>query len=448
MSTVGALVNPIQEGLSQAHLEAPQFDQGKNALSALGIGGGLSSSGANNAPIVNPVTAEDIDRQRRATLQGQQNQASFLTALIGQNGIQNQSDVYNQLQNQANGTGPNPAQAMLANSTGANVANQAALMASQRGAGANPALLARQAAMQGSNIQQQAAGQGAALQAQQSMNALGQLGNLANQQVGQQANATNAFSQSALQGQQNVLGGQGAFNNALVGSQSSVNAANAGNNQSKNNMIGNVIGGLTGGLGAALQLGKGKKDDTDAPMGSSDPTGNLAGGDTAEIGDVLAAGGGMITSDGPQSNAGRYFMDQQDALGAPSMTPASAPARSSDGGADMMKGLISLGAKVAPMLANGGKVPAMVSPGEKYLSPDKVSKVANGANPMSIGEEVPGKAKVSGAKNSYANDTVPATLEEGGIVIPRSITQGKDAGAKAKKFVEAILAKQGLKKKG
>jgi hypothetical protein len=32
------------------------------------------------------------------------------------------------------------------------------------------------------------------------------------------------------------------------------------------------------------------------------------------------------------------------------------------------------------------------------------------------------------------------------IVIPRSITMGKNAGDAAKKFVEAVLAKKGLKK--
>lgn len=104
------------------------------------------------------------------------------------------------------------------------------------------------------------------------------------------------------------------------------------------------------------------------------------------------------------------------------------------------------------MMAKGGpishigqhyaKVKALVSPGERYLSPQAVKEVASGKkSPMSAGTKIPGKAVVSGAKNSYANDTVPKTLAEGGIVIPRSITQGANAEKRAHEFVSAILAK-------
>ena len=43
--------------------------------------------------------------------------------------------------------------------------------------------------------------------------------------------------------------------------------------------------------------------------------------------------------------------------------------------------------------------------------------------------------------NSYANDTVKANLDEGGIVIPRSITQGPNPHWNAMKFVHATIAK-------
>jgi hypothetical protein len=93
-------------------------------------------------------------------------------------------------------------------------------------------------------------------------------------------------------------------------------------------------------------------------------------------------------------------------------------------------------------MANGGKVPALVSPGEIYLSPEKAAAVKAGkASPLS-GEKIKGKPVVGGAVNSYANDIVPKTLEAGGIVLPRSVTQAPDKKEKAKKFVEA------LKKKG
>jgi hypothetical protein len=88
----------------------------------------------------------------------------------------------------------------------------------------------------------------------------------------------------------------------------------------------------------------------------------------------------------------------------------------------------------------------MVSPDEVYLPPSKVKEVAHkGANPMKVGEHIPGKAKVPG--DSLKNDTVPKLLDEGGIVIPRHITQGADAPKKAADFVRAIQAKQGLKRK-
>lgn len=94
------------------------------------------------------------------------------------------------------------------------------------------------------------------------------------------------------------------------------------------------------------------------------------------------------------------------------------------------------------LMAKGGKVEAMVSPGERYLPPKDVKKVAEGkASPMKAGEKIPGKAKVKG--DSYANDTVAKTLESGGIVLPRHITEHPNAPSEAAKFVAAVLAKQG-----
>lgn len=125
---------------------------------------------------------------------------------------QQQQGLAQQYQNIALGQGPNPAQAMLNQQTGQNVANQAALMAGQRGAGANVGLIARQAAQQGANTQQQAVGQGATMQANQSLNALQGLG-AQQQAIGntQQNVANIAQSQIGLtQAQQNALAAQAA----------------------------------------------------------------------------------------------------------------------------------------------------------------------------------------------------------------------------------------------
>jgi hypothetical protein len=67
-------------------------------------------------------------------------------------------------------------------------------------------------------------------------------------------------------------------------------------------------------------------------------------------------------------------------------------------------------------------------------------------NPMTAahGNTVPGTPIVSG--DNPVNDTVPAVLSPGEIVIPNSILQGKNPGEEAKRFVEAELMKHGKKK--
>jgi hypothetical protein len=522
--------------------------------SLMGTAGGFGGSGV-SAPempnIVNPVTSTQISDQYKNAQTGLQQQQDLLNALQGQNGIQNQSNVYNQLQGVANGTGPNPAQAMLNQATAANTANQAALMAGQRGAGSNPALIARQAAMQGAANQQNAAGQNATLQAQQSLGALGQLGNLATNQVGQQANAVNAYNQAAQGEQGQLLNAQSNYNNALVGGQSSVNQANAG-------IIGKSLSGQTGifgGIGAGMAMGKaeggliqkyagGTPDNTIQVLSSNAPA--TSAGPSSGFGKFLNAIGtnmsaGALAQDQqqttPNAEVGKLIGKgikkaydylnkpsiatgqglQSDPLGVGSLDKSAAPApgpAGSDplgvgnlsgdaasnasaagaagtdaatganalGGADMAADLGSSGVGVedalaalakggkikhydgggiigdimgllplAAALAKGGRVgdpvPAMVSPGEKYLNPRDVQKVKSGANPMEVGEKIPGKPKVGGAKNSYANDTVPKTLEEGGIVLPRSVTQSKHPHWAAHKFVSEIMKNKNKKAK-
>jgi hypothetical protein len=94
--------------------------------------------------------------------------------------------------------------------------------------------------------------------------------------------------------------------------------------------------------------------------------------------------------------------------------------------------------------AEGGEtkaVPAMVSPGEIYLTPDHVQQVlSSNANPLKIGHKYSGIAKIHG--DSRKNDTIPATLEEGGIVIPRHVVNKMDAKA-AELFVRRAHTKKG-----
>jgi len=365
-----------------------------------GLLGSPSGPGPQAAPIVSPVTKEQAQSSYEANQQALAQQQQFLQAVQAQNGLANQSNVFNQLQNVASGQGPNPAQAMLNQATGANVANQAALMAGQRGAGANVGLIGRQAAMQGAGIQQQAAGQGATMQANQSLGALGQMGGIAGQQAAQLAGATSANTAAQQQEQQNLLNSIAGVNQAQVANQSSINAANAQAQAAQMGMVGNVISGISGGVGAAMQK--------------------------AEGGIIQKYADGAMVQAAPQqampNTNSNYLVDYFN---------------------ENPKSMAQIPAAQQPTMAQGGKVPALVSPGEKYLPPAKVEAVKQGANPMAIGKTIPGKPKVGGAVNSYTNDTVKANLDEGGIVIPRSVTQGKNPEKKAMDFVRAVLAKQG-----
>lgn len=60
---------------------------------------------------------------------------------------------------------------------------------------------------------------------------------------------------------------------------------------------------------------------------------------------------------------------------------------------------------------------------------------------LRAGGSVPGKAAVRG--DSYSNDTVPAVLSPGEIVLPRSVTQSKDPAKHAAAFVAAIKKRGG-----
>ncbi len=518
-----------------------------------GLGGGAGGSGFAGPSGTNQAQLDTAYAQTQAGIKQQQD---FVTALTNQGGLANQSSVFNQLQGVANGTGPNPAQAMLANSTGANVANQAALMAGQRGASQNTGLIARQAAQTGAGIQQGAAGQAAQMQANQSLNAMNSMGNIANTQVQQQQAGLTGLNQNSLQQQANLLGMQGNINSANAGLAGNRMSGQSGNIAGITGAIGSV-GNMFGGGGGGLAEGA----DSSSPIaGGSDILGSGEGAGAGMAGNLMDAGaeGGVVghmqkvqprmasggnvqptqqitnvssqevdptTSTGPQSNVGKMFTGQTE-------TPAAAPtpAKGGGGGGDMLGGLgkmggtamqglkswgeheampyitdffsglgsgvggiaadpaamaggagdtilaapegigggvgggiaagtgtdvaageaigsaVGVGAEEAAVAAaKGGMVPALVSKGEHLLNPRDVKKVAQGADPLSIGKKVPGKPKFPG--NDYRNDVVPKKLEEGGIVIPNAILQGKNPHWEAMRFVHATMAKNRHKKK-
>jgi hypothetical protein len=465
----------------------------------LGANGALDPSGAfkqpapQAAPIQNPLAPDTLSKGQGSIDTAMGGQQGLLAALAGQGGLQKQGMVFNglgtlssdlgnangvgtqqqakgmlqdvyggqgntvgQLQDIANGVGPNPAQAMLRQQTGQNVANQAALMAGQRGAGANIGLMARQNAQLGGNLQQQAVGQGATMQANQSLNALnniggqqaamgntanalgglgttqvgnqlstlGQAGAQANTMAGQQIGQTNQNATTALANQGQNLGAAGNFTQAQVGNQASINAANAAQAVQGQKAKADILGGAMNGLGAAgiaamadggpvggfnmtaPQAPQGLGPVTAPPVTSSPTQGYLAG--NTSTADYLKPDptSGM-------SDWGSFISNLQK------------PGNPND--SELKQGSTQMG-----KLAGAGAASAFMAGGG--LS-------SQGGNVRASSPSQ--KAEVKG--NSYANDKVPAMLSEGEIVIPRSVLQGKDPARGAADFVAKVLAKRGRK---
>ena len=263
---------PTQDG-KMSHDKKMQFIQGmtKQGVQHFGIGGIVSGllGATNNFSAANAPTSDQLNNAAAGVGGAIQQQQGFATQAAGQNGFGNQSDVYNQqqslanqLQAQSQGAGPNPAQAALNQNTGQNIAQQAALMAGQRGAGANAGLAARQAAQQGAATQQAATGQAATLQAQQQLAAesalqqqQAQLQGVAQNQIGTQGASINNLTAANLQNQGQLQSANNAANTINAG----VASQNAATNQSLglgalsglSSLAGPLLGGAAGGGGGA-----------------------------------------------------------------------------------------------------------------------------------------------------------------------------------------------------
>lgn len=360
--------------------------------------------------------------------QGALNQQQQFAQQAGQmGGLQNLSDVYaqqqalaGQLGQLAAGQGPNPALEQLRQATGQNVANQAALMAGQRGAGGNVGLMARQIGQQGATTQQQAVGQAAALQAQQQLGAIGalqqqqqMLGGLAGGQASMQAEALRGL----MQGTQGLQGlnqqQQQALMQAILSQrgqelQQQTGQAGAQNvqNVQEREMWGNIAKGIGGGLSA------------------------MAGG-MGGIGGGAASAGSSPVSFGMSPQGQKAWMDYAN------------PYKAHGG---EIKGY----AEGGPVAADSSNQSAVLK--EHYDKDANAPKsfvgrhfYASGGSvqDMRSGGHVPGKAPVGGAVDSYKNDVVDAKLSPGEIVLPRSVTQSENPAEAAARFVAAIKAKKG-----
>lgn len=476
------LGGPDSRGTNQEYF-SPEETIGGGVGKFLGLQSDYGAAGADIQKGTNVAQLNNSFDNANGALGAQAGLANTLTPQAAQ-ATNQQRMLAQQYQNTINGIGPNVALNELHQATAANTANQAALMASQRGASANPGMIARQAAMQGGANQQADAASAATLQAQQQIAAQQGLGQLSNQQIGQTQGAVTGVSQ-ATQGEQNILqNSNSATNNANVGMQSNINTTNAQTAATNASGIGGMIGGaitavgsLFGGAGAEggeITKEGFKKPQMFAQGGSAYLKGNPLLHQDSDPNGPQSYVAQWLNNSGPSSNSPNVQLTPfsvpdnsqekkdiakglQNAFGS---APPSATGSSGDlpgvglvGGGAMPAGSVS-GAGAGDSLmggaemaaAEGGMVPALVSPGERYLTPKEAKKVAKGEKaPLKAGEKIPGKPKFPG--NDYRNDIVPKKLKEGGIVIPNKILQSKNPGHEAKKFVQAVLAKQGLKGK-
>lgn len=312
-----------------------------------------------SASVSSGYNQQELDAAKANTNAAYAQQKALVDMLNKQNmgAYAGQNALAGQLQQQALGQGPNPAQAMLAQATAQNVAQQNAMMAGQRGTSANAGLIGRQAAMQGANIQQNAALQGATMQAQQQLAAQQQLQQLYGTQAGQ------------------LQGGIGMQNQLAQNQQNMIGSAISGANMQNAKHGAGLMGGLLGAAGTAVGAYFG------GPWG-------------ATAGSALGKGAGsMLESAGANTgSSGMGFFG----------------------------------------LAHGGAVPHPSG---------CASMVGQHFHNMMSGGHVPGQASVAG--DSLKNDTVPAMLSPGEVVLPRTVVNSPNPQKAAADFVAAIMARKG-----
>ena len=421
---------------------------GLPGLVGLGSGAaGTSFSGPQSANIQNPTSLDQISNAYNGVQGALGSQQALLAALQQQQGIQNQNQVYGQLQGVASGA-VNPAQAQFANNTSANVANQAALMAGQRGAGANVGLMARQAAQAGAGIQQQAVGQEAAQQAQNQIAAIGQAGNLATTQAGQQIGQTNANVQAQQAEQGNLLNAMQGYNTNQVAMQSNMNTANAG-------LAGIQMGGqqtfIGGGIaGAATGMSGGG--------GGAAAAGGAGGGEIVKMANGTPGGydGADIYNQAYEANA----TQPQDQLqtqktnvpnsifgkfisrAATNISQQQDQSQNQQAGNQSLYNGMKTGMTVLVKSLKGNGSGDTSSATEDYAHGGMTKDFRAGGKVKATSP----KEKAVAKGNDYANDKIPAVLSEHEIVLPRTVTLSKDPVNAAAQFVANIVSKRKVRK--
>lgn len=403
------------------------------------FGGAPNNAGfqAQSAPITNPVDPNLLAQTQMNAYNQNLASNSFANGLVpgAYQGVQTQGNLTQALQNQANGLGPNPAQAQLAQATGQNIAGQASLAAGQRGASSNVGLIQREAAQQGAGIQQNAIGQASILQAQQQLAAQQQLQQLAAQQIGQGQAGLNSANQATLTNQGQLLAGAQGYNTNQIQNVAQQNQANSNVAVHNANTSAGTLGGAINGIGG-FGLNLAKPFVPTAVQKALPGTASISGGPGGAATDATAGVAGATAGvAGAGAEAGPTAAEIIDAGGAVAVAK---------GGE-----IPNAHSILAQALANKQMPDHMRSMAEIY-HPNVMKKMACGGIAMSKGAEVPGEPKYPG-KNTTKQDSVPALLTPKEIVLPLSVTQAKNPGEAAKAFVEHIKGKdhgdfkQGLK---
>lgn len=430
----GTVIGDVGMPINPGNIPAPIINGTAPKTTPGGLGGGVSNIlGTTNkfqataAPIQAGTDATQLGTAYTG-VQGALGQQGAVTGILN-NGLRSgataQQNLAQMYFNQANGAGPNPAQAELNQATGQNIAQQAALVAGTRGGATNAGLIARENAQQGAATQQSAVGQAATLNAQQQLAAESNLQNLSANQIAQGTSATQGLN-NAQQNEQGILqGANTSLNNANVSQQSNINSTNAAVATGNANTAAKTVSGIGNAIvGGALGLafadgGEVSEDAMPWHKARKMATGGVVGQQTAA----------------PVSYVGQWLNSNVQTSG-PTLQPGQAIDTSGANPFDFKakdKKAATLPSTTGAQLASntaadvGGDAIAEVAgdPGEMASN---IMYSAHGGL-MKRGGKVDAKGKdekaVKGG-DSYANDKIPAMLSQGEFVIDRETM--KDPG--------------------
>lgn len=369
-----------------------------------------------------------------------------------------QMTLADQLTAQAAGQGPSLATMQLKQASDRNLANAMAFAASQRGGGG---LALRNVRNQQTDIMGQAARDAAMARMQEQLTAREQLAGVLQGTRGQDLtvatsqaelqNAANLANQKALLEQQGLNDAQARFYNqgmmdldmkqreALMALEKLKTEQQSSNNQARAQAYagaasarGNLIGGVGSGIAAAFSDERLKED---VEEGEGDLDKFLKGfslGQNKESNDPYS--GQKKAGEAMGSGIGQALKSKPDTELAVKSSTTGVDAAPSMGGA-----MYAYEGGVVPHMNEGGpvndqmKMLMQLAPIALMAMSDRDSK--KDVVRMEEGGVVPGKAKVKG--DSIKNDTVPAMLSPGEVVVPRTAAQDPE---KLKEFVSNLKA--------